>query len=131
MKVRIDSLKSYLVETAKLETEQFRIYVEKGDATAEFHSEDQFLLTGGKLETTEPSERFHMVNNFQLSTHVSNYAGDIDALIRLVLWWLNDQYQGIKLDYILEANNNDTVDIWFDMAVSEGSRNENGGVHTC
>lgn len=131
MKTRIDHLKNYLIETAKLETESFRIYVEKGDATAEFHTEQQFLLTDGQLETTDPNERFHMLNNYQLSVHVASYGGDIDALLRLMLWWLNDQFQGIKLGYILEANNNDTSDIWFDMAVSEGSRNEDGGVHTC
>ncbi|RVU83827.1 hypothetical protein EOL70_13445 [Leucothrix sargassi] len=131
MKTRIDHLKNYLVETAKLETEQLRIYAEEGEATAEFHSEEQFLLEGGQLEKTDSLERFHMVNKYQLSVHVSSYAGDIDALIRLMLWWLNDQYQGITLKYVLEANNNDTNDIWFDMAVSEGSRNEDGGVHTC
>ena len=131
MKTRIDALKTYLVEAAKLETEQFRIYVESGEAVAEFHSEDQFLLTGNQLEETDPLERFHMINKYDLSVHVSSYGGDADALLRLMLFWLNSQYQEVKLTYVLERNNNSTVDIWIEFKIKEGSRNEGEGVHTC
>ena len=138
MKNRIDALKNYLKEIVKLDTENFRIYVEDGKAEAVFNSDDQFLFQTDPvgqvlgITPTTPTESFHMVNEYKLSLHIKSYGGDYDALIRLVLFWLNDHMQGIKVNYVLEDNNTDTVDIWFDMDIREGSKNDDeGGVHVC
>lgn len=138
MKARIDALDAYLKDVVKLQSENYKIYIEKGSATAVFNSDDQFLFArddAGVVQgvvPTVPDENFHMINDYSLALHVQNYGGDYDALIRLVLFWLNDHMQGVTLEYVMEHNNNSTVDIWFDLAVSEGSKNdESGGVHTC
>ena len=138
MKSRLDALKAYLKEVVKLDTENFRIYVEDGKAKAVFNSDDQFLFVTDPIDQvlgitpTVPDENFHMVNEYKLSLHVKSYGGDYDVLIRLVLFWLNDHLQGVKTNYVIETNNADTVDIWFDMDIREDSTNDDeGGVHVC
>ncbi len=137
MKQRIECLDQYLQQTVKLATEHYRIYVENGTATAEFHEQDRFFsdvdaTTGAVvLNPAEPEQQFYGRNEYQLSIHIAEYGGDVDSLLHLLLWWLHDQGQRIELPYVLERNDNRTIDLWLDMTIVEGSRNAEDGVRTC
>lgn len=137
MKTNIDALRTYLKEVAKLETENFRIYIEAGKATAQFDETEMFNVSQTlnpatiSFTATDPLINFLMRNDYTLSLHVSNYGGDLDMLIRLVLFFMHDKFQKVDLNYVIEDNNNATADIWIDVEIFEYSRNDGEGVHIC
>lgn len=138
MKGMIDKLDQFLMKTVQLKTEQYRIYIENGEVSAKMHDAelmDTVLNDAGALAGFTPAgvkTDFYMSNEFNLSLHVKSYSGDYDRLIRLLVAWLYQQFKGNSLSFVMEQNDNRTVDIWFDLPVLEGTRgNEEEGMHTC
>lgn len=134
---RAERLEKWLIEVAKVQSENFSISVEYGNASAEFIDIDTVDLTeglknGDVLLPGTPLENYLLEDHYQLSVVVRKQLSENfqDLKLKLLLW-LNNEKQDVKLSYDAERNNENTYDYFFDLNIIEHSQHKEGQMKTC
>lgn len=134
---RADRLEKWLVEVAKVQTENFSISVEYGKVSAEFIDIDTVDLTeglknGDVLLPGTSIENYLLEDHYQLSVVIrKQLSEDFQDLKLKLLLWLNNENQVVKLNYDAERNNENTYDYFFDLSIIEHSQHKEGRMKTC
>ncbi len=143
MKTKQNNLRHYLTtpipgaEKCLLDTEQLAIGIEQGTVNTQWHDEETVvpLFQNGQLVGFRPDEsRQHLVMTleYRMNVHVTQYGGDEVVLLAFIAHWLEQNTTQSKISFDgPEANNNQTVDVWLDIDVTEVWRDQDGKLVTC
>lgn len=141
MHTRLNRLKQFLTDLGKLNatrfpTEEFEVTIERFKAKALF-TETATLTPQNDaeglayFEQSEPIQDFSMTNGYRMSVVIENYGGDIDKVIRAVMYWMHKENLEPELSGLAEQNNQSTYDLFIDLDISEKSQKTVCGVTTC
>lgn len=129
---RMVRLETYLAEALKIPTEEFSVAIGRFKAAAEFNETEQFNQVASlEFEPVASQHDFKIRRDYLLTIQLKNQI-NTDLLINNLLAWMQSEGLMPTLNGMLERNNQQTLDLFIDLEVTELSRNTpQGRVITC
>jgi len=135
MTPRHKRLQDYLEKVVKLKSEQCRFGDTHGRVKGIVNEEDLYLPTPNKAEPEfnleDTSSISTIVNEHVMHLIIEGFGGEITDLMLQLIYWAYTEKQDLELDYTIEWNNNETVNINILFDIDDKVTKSKDGTSTC